>query len=172
MAYSVRDVVALRTFVYLRSRDVPLQRIRKAVASLRKPGEAGHLSEYPLVAVGRDVAWRISNGEAVDLTNSPGQAVLARMVDIVAPFVNMRSQSVVDLRRPSRGISGDTRGSWRIPGPGGIRVPYDLVASLLDDGLVPAAITDIYPSVSVEAVYDAAEFAQYVESFDRLRAVA
>ena len=51
-------------------------------------------------------------------------------------------------------------------------MPYDLVASLLDDGLVPAAITDIYPSVSVEAVYDAAEFAQYVESFDRLRAVA
>ncbi|MGQ0779471.1 MAG: MerR family transcriptional regulator, partial [Pseudonocardiales bacterium] len=38
VSYSFRDVVALRTFVYLRSRKVPLQRVRKAVRSLRDMG--------------------------------------------------------------------------------------------------------------------------------------
>jgi len=97
VSYSLRNVVALRTFVYLRSRDIPLQRIRKAVASLRKLGHDAHLSEYSLVATGQDVVWRISADDAVDLTGSPGHGLLAHMVEIFAPFVNMQSQDVVDL---------------------------------------------------------------------------
>ena len=172
VAYSFQDVVALRTFVYLRSREVPLQRIRKAVASLRKLGEVEHLARYSLVAMDRDVAWRISDDEAVDLTRRPGQGVLARMVDIFAPFVNMQNQSVVDLRCPTPGISVDPAVRGGLPVVEGTRVPYDLVASLLDDGLAPTAIADIYPSVSVDAVHAAAEFAQYVERFHRARAAA
>ncbi len=172
VAYSFRDVVALRTFVYLRSRDVPLQRIRKAVASLRKLGQAEHLSEYSLVAMGKDVAWRISPDEAIDLTHSPGQGVLARMVDIFAPFVNMQSRDVVDLRRPSPGISVDPEVRGGFPVVEGTRVPYDLVASLLDDGLDPSMISDVYPSVSIDAARGAAEFARYVDGFDRPRAAA
>ncbi len=42
--------MALRTFVYLRSRKVPLQRVRKAVQSLRDMGATEHLSSYQLVA--------------------------------------------------------------------------------------------------------------------------
>lgn len=172
VAYSFRDVVALRTFVYLRSRDVPLQRIRKAVASLRKLGEVEHLSEYSLVAMGKDVAWRISSDEAIDLTRSPGQGVLARMVDIFAPFVNMQSQNVVDLRRPSPGISVDPEVRGGFPVVEGTRVPYDLVASLLDDGLEPSVISEVYPSVTIDAARGAAEFARYVDGFDRPRAAA
>jgi uncharacterized protein (DUF433 family)/DNA-binding transcriptional MerR regulator len=172
VSYSFRDVVALRTFVYLRSREVPLQRIRKAVASLRQLGEAEHLSEYSLIAMGRDVVWQVSADEAVDLTGSPGQGLLARMVDIFAPFANMQGQNVVDLRRPKPGISVDPDVRGGFPVVEGTRVPYDLVASLLDDGLDVTAVRDVYPSVSVEAAHGAADFARYVDGFARSRVAA
>jgi uncharacterized protein (DUF433 family) len=172
VSYSFRDVVALRTFVYLRSRDVPLQRIRKAVASLRALGHDEHLSGYSLVAVGQDVVWRISVDEAVDLTGSPGQRLLAQMIDIFAPFVNMQNQDVVDLRRPQPGISVDPEVRGGFPVVEGTRVPYDLVASLLEDGLDLAAISDVYPSVSRDAAKGAAAFARYVDGFDRPRVAA
>lgn len=171
-SYSYRDVVALRTFVYLRSRDVPLQRIRKAVASLRQLGHDEHLSEYSLVAMGHDIVLRISADEAIDLTGSPGQGLLAQMVDIFGPFVNMQAEDVVDLRRPKPGISVDPEVRGGFPVVEGTRVPYDLVSSLLDDGLVIAAISDLYPSVSVDAARGAADFARYVDGFDRPRAAA
>lgn len=173
VAYSFRDVVALRTFVYLRSHDeVPLQRIRRAVESLRRLGASEHLSQYSLVAMGRDVAWRISADEAIDLTHTPGQGVLARMVDILAPFENMHRQEVVDLRQPKPGISIDPEIRGGFPVVEGTRVPYDLVASLMEDGLAPAAIAELYPTVSVDAARGAAEFARYVDGFDRSPAAA
>ena len=172
VSYSFPDVVALRTFVYLRSREVPLQRIRKAVASLRKLGHDEHLSEYSLIAMGRDVVWRISADEAIDLTRSPGQGLLVHMVDIFAPFVNMQDQNVVDLRRPKPGISVDPEVRGGFPVVEGTRVPYDLVASLLNDGLDVATISTVYPSVSVEAAQGAADFARYVDGFDRPRLAA
>lgn len=172
VAYSFRDVVALRTFVYLRSHAVPLQRIRRAVESLRKLGEDEHLSQYSLVAMGKDIAWRISADEAMDLTRTPGQGVLARMVDILAPFENMHRQEVVDLRQPKPGISIDPEVRGGFPVVEGTRVPYDLVASLLADGLDPAAVTELYPTVSVDAARGAAEFARYVDTYGRSPAAA
>lgn len=172
VSYSFRDVVALRTFVYLRSRHVPLQRIRKAVASLRLLGQDEHLSAYDMVGSGQDIEWRISSGEAVDLTHNPGQQVLAQMVDILAPFVNMQHQDVVDLRRPKPGVSVDPEVRGGFPVIEGTRVPYDLVASLLQDGMDVASIRELYPSVAEEAAHGAADFARYVEKFRRPRAVA
>jgi hypothetical protein len=46
--YSFRDVVALRTCVFLR-KDSSLQRVRLAIGNLRSLGELEHLSEYTLV---------------------------------------------------------------------------------------------------------------------------
>ena len=53
IAYSFRDIVAQRTFVYLREAR-PLQRIRKALNTLSELGETQHLSEYKLVANARE----------------------------------------------------------------------------------------------------------------------
>lgn len=39
-------MVDLRAFVYLRAKDVPLQRVRKAVQHLRQLGETEHPSSY------------------------------------------------------------------------------------------------------------------------------
>lgn len=163
VSYSFNDVVALRTFVYLRARDVPLQRVRKAVKSLRALGETDHLSNYALVAVGRDVVWRISPDEAIDLTGHPGHHIIAQMIDILAPFQNMQGEDVVDLFRPKPGVRvyPDVRGGY--PVIEGTRVPYDLVAGLLHDGLSADDVCAFYPSVEASAAEGAAAFAQYVE---------
>lgn len=163
VAYSFKDVVALRTFVYLRARKVSLQRVRKAVASLRLLGEVQHLSSYQLVALGGDVVWRISAQEAVALTGATqGQQVIAQMVDILGKFPNMHGRLVVPLSRPTPGVAVDPEVRGGYPVVDGTRIPYDLVASLLDDGVPPADIRQYYPSVGVDGAKGAEEFARIV----------
>lgn len=163
VSYSFHDVVALRTFVYLRAHDVPLQRVRKAVRSLRDLGETAHLSQYQLVAVGRDVVWRVSGDEAVDLTRHPGHQILVQMVDVLRPFCNIRGEEVVDLIRPKPGVLVDPEIRGGYPMIEGTRVPYDVVAGLLADGLSAEDVRGFYPSVSASAAEGATEFALYVE---------
>lgn len=43
---------------------MPLQRIREAVAGVRKLDQNEHLSEYCLVALGQNVGWQPSTGKA------------------------------------------------------------------------------------------------------------
>src|SRR5664280_2954496 len=165
VSYSFRDVVALRAFVFLRSRRVSLQHVRKAVKSLRSLGEAEHLSRYRLVAVGKDVVWRVSDEEAVALTGAPGQLVIAEMVDILAAFTNMWGRNVVPLCEPTPGVrvDPDIRGGY--PVVAGTRVPYDLVASLLDDGVAPDDVSAFYPSVGSDGARGAVAFARYVDEY-------
>lgn len=167
VAYSYRDVVALRTFVYLKSQGVSLQGVRRAVRSLRELGELDHLSSYRLVAVGRDVVWRVSDEIALDLTRHPGQLVIADMVDILAEFrgPEPEARKVVALHDPAPGleIDPDVRGGY--PVIKGTRVPYDVVASLLDDGVAAEQVEHFYPSVSARAALGAAEFARYIDGY-------
>lgn len=165
MSYSFRDVVALRTFVYLRSRKVSLQRVRKAVQSLREMGETEHLSSYQLVAAGRDVVWKISDQLAVDLTRRPGQQVIAEMIDILAAFRGMRDREVVPLYRPKPGVAVDPEIRGGYPVIAGTRVPYDVVASLLEDGVGADDVAAFYPAVSAGAARGALAFARYVEGY-------
>jgi len=163
VSYSFQDVIALRTFVYLRTHDVPLQRVRKAVRRLREIGETKHLSEYKLVAVGRDVVWMVSEESALDLTQHPGHQVIAKMLDIIAPFGDTRGREVVSLFHPKPGLAvdPDIRGGYPIIE--GTRVPYDLVAALLDDGLSADDVSGFYPSVKPNAALGALDFARYVD---------
>jgi uncharacterized protein (DUF433 family) len=164
VAYSFVDVVELRTFVYLRAHNVPLQRVRKAIRRLRDMGETAHISSYSLVAVGRDVVWRISDRSAVDLTGEPGQQVIAQMVDILAVFPT-QSHEVVSLLRPKPGVAVDPEVRGGYPVIEGTRVPYDLVAALIEDGLAPEEISAFYPSVEPDAARGARDFAQYVDGY-------
>lgn len=166
--YSYQDVVALRTVVYLRARKVSLQKVRKAVDSLRAMGETEHLSAYRLVSVGKDVVWRESSDDAVALTGQPGQKLLAQMVDILGEFDDGRGAVVRPLAEPEPGVVVDQGVRAGFPVITGTRVPYDLVASLLADGVEPERIRFIYPSVSADAARGALAFASRVE--DGLRA--
>ncbi|MGH3765021.1 MAG: DUF433 domain-containing protein [Pseudonocardiaceae bacterium] len=165
VSYSFPDVVALRTFVYLRSREVPLQRVRKAVQSLRDMGAADHLSSYQLLAVGRNVVWKISDRVAVDLTRRPGQQVIAQMVDILAAFRGPRDREVVPLYRPAPGVAVDPEVRSGYPVIAGTRVSYDVVASLLEDGVTAEEVAGFYPGVSALAARGAVEFARYVDGY-------
>lgn len=165
VSYSFRDVVALRTFVYLRSADVPLQRVRKAVRSLRAMGETEHLSSYELVALAQDVVWRISDEEAVDLTRHPGQQVIAGMIDILDTFVSPGHGDVVPLLQPKPGLSVDPEVRGGYPVIEGTRVSYDVVAALLDDGVVAEDVSSFYPGVDPDAARGAHAFSQYVDSY-------
>lgn len=171
VAYSFHDVVALRAFVYLRAKRVPLQRVRKAVHNLRQLGETEHLSSYQLVAVGKDVVWRVSDEVAMDLTRTPGNYVIAEMVDILASFQGANDRQVVALRTPKPGIEvdPDIRGGY--PVIEGTRVPYDVVSSLFQDGIAPEDIVGYYPSVNPYAARGARDLAVYVDEY-RDKAVA
>ncbi|HEV2781821.1 MAG TPA: DUF433 domain-containing protein [Actinophytocola sp.] len=164
-SYSFQDVVALRTFVYLRARGVPLQRVRKAVAKLRDLGETNHLSSYQLIAVGKDVAWVSSDESAVDLTGRPGQQVIAEMVDILGAFDGPRRRDVVPLHQPKPGVAVDPEVRGGYPVIEGTRVPFDLIAALLDDGVAAEDVASFYPSVPPYAARGAREFARYVDAY-------
>jgi uncharacterized protein (DUF433 family) len=161
--YSFRDVVALRTFVYLRE-ELSLQLIRKAIGKLRELGNADHMSQYKLVAsAGRIVL--IDDESIMDLTKNPGQYVAAFMRDVFQPFVNMQGAEVVNLLRPRELVSVDPDMQGGYPVIAGTRIQFDLVASLVSDGVDPEEVSDFYPSVTGAAARDAASLARIVAEY-------
>lgn len=162
--YSFRDVMALRTFVYLRG-DLSLQRIRHAVANLRELGNREHLSEYRLVVVGDSVVLAEDRRHATDLVNRPGAGrMLATLGEVFAPFPTSTGEVVVDLYRPRRRltVNPEVRGGY--PVIKDTRLPFDQVATLVNDGVEPSRIRQFYPGVTAPAARDAHSFALYVES--------
>jgi Uncharacterized conserved protein len=166
LLYSFRDVMALRTCVYLRER-VSLQKIRRAIANLNELGFAEHLSHYRLVATEDDSVAMVGPDHAVDLVRHPGQQIIAEMSDVLAPFfVSKRAIEVPDFwqPRPQLTVNAAVRGGH--PVVSGTRVPYELVAGLVADGVPPEQIREFYPSVSTEGARDADDFARYVEQVE------
>ena len=161
VSYSFQDVVALRAVVYLR-REVPLQRFRKALVALRAMGEHEHLSSYEFVALDRDIIWRESPDEATALTGQPGQRVIAQMIDILGAFTDDKGNTVTPLARPEPGVQVDREVRSGFPVIEGTRVPYDLVASLLADGMPADRVSAVYPSVGADAARGALAFATRV----------
>lgn len=158
--YSFRDIVALRTFVFLRSR-IPLQRIRKAMTTMREWDLTEHPSAYMLITDGDSVF--LAEGErAVDLVRKPGQQTLLTLEDVFAPFVNLQGRSVVNFRRPRPRLELKEQqlGGW--PTVADTRVPYDNVAKLVIGGVAPTDVARFYPSVNAEAAADALDFHQEV----------
>ncbi|GAA0915634.1 DUF433 domain-containing protein [Nonomuraea longicatena] len=54
----------------------------------------------------------------------------------------------------------------------GTRVPYDEIVALLRDGVPAERVAEYYPSVSAGAALDAADFADYVDSYERPQGAA
>ncbi|GID29043.1 DUF433 domain-containing protein [Paractinoplanes brasiliensis] len=164
LLYSFRDLIALRTFVYLRE-SRPLQTIRKAMNSLRDIGETEHLSKYRFVTQGRrGIALVQSSGEgAVELVERPGhQLTVLALGDVLRSFP-LDSIEVPNLAHPRPKLSVNPAVRRGYPVVAGTRVGYDLVAGLVRDGVSPAEIKEYYPGVSAEAARDAVSFADYVD---------
>ncbi len=165
LLYSFRDLVALRTCVYLRQ-SAPLQRIRRAIATLKQWEDGDtHLSQYTLVAEGQSIVLVEDPESAVDLVVRPGQRVLAGLRDVFEPF-RIGEVMVPDLYnpRPELSVDPDVRGGQ--PVVRDTRVRFDLVADLMRDGVPPEDVAAYYPSVSSAAAVQAFDFSEYVSSYD------
>ncbi len=170
LLYSFRDVIALRTTVYLRKR-ISLQRVRRAIQNLYDLGEGEHLSTYHLVAQGNSVVL-VAPGDspAIDLVNRPGQQVTVVMSDVLQAFLTADEVLVPDLIHPRRALHVDPEVRGGHPVILGTRVPFEPIAGLLRDGVAAEEIADYYPSVGAAAAADALDFADYVDRYGRATA--
>lgn len=158
--YSFRDIAALRAFVFLRQ-QTSLQSIRAAIASLRGLGELEHLSRYKLVANGGTVIVRLGD-DVVDLVRLPGHGLVADFSEVLAEFTMATGATVPNLRRPRPHVTVDPAMRGGHPVIAGTRVPFELVAGLVEDGVAPEDVALFYPGVNAAAARDAADFALYV----------
>lgn len=161
--YSFRDLVALRTMVYLRG-QTSNQRLSKALGALDLLDLTDHPSRYQLATDGDTIVLQMpDSGQIVDLVKHPGNAVDATFEDVFRSFRNFKDAVVVDFKQPSEHVSVDLRklGGW--PTITGTRVPYDLIANLVDSNTVlPEDVDDFYPNVSAAAARDALSFSETV----------
>jgi uncharacterized protein (DUF433 family) len=168
--YSYRDVIALRTFVYLRGRT-SLQKIRRAVESLEDLGDQEHLSAYELHVDGDSIVWVYPDEMAsnrkqyVDLVKRPGQAIFSVVMEEILLSFTTETGKVLPFLRPLPRISADPDILGGFPVVEGTRVPYDLVAGLIRDGVPAQEVRSFYPSVDTAGALDAERFAVYVDQY-------
>lgn len=167
--YSFRDLVALRTFVFLREQR-PLQTIRKALDALAKIGETEHLSKYRLVAQGKRGITLVEGDRGVELVERPGQQVIVIKLGEIMRAFPIDDFEVPNLAKPRKKLSVNPEVRSGRPVVAGTRVDYELVAGLVDDGVPPMEIKGYYPSVTADAARDAASFADHVERAGRRQA--
>lgn len=156
--YSFRDIVALRTFAWIRS-DHGLQMIRKSLDTLRELDLVEHPSSYKLVKLGSSIGIHVEGDQAIDLAMHPGQSTVGTLADVFAEFETIRKRHVDPLLQPREGVEVNPAklGGW--PTITGTRVPFDLVAALISDGTVaPERVADYYPGVSAKAARDALDY--------------
>jgi uncharacterized protein (DUF433 family) len=162
--YSWADVVALRSIVYLRQ-EKSLPRVRRAVELLRslEADEWEHLARYTLISTPSSILVRTPSGQLLDLEQQPATVVEEiLMSDVLAPFTTREGRVVPDLEKPRRLLAVNPRVMAGYPVITGTRVPFDVVASLAEDGATTAEIVEIYPSVDPASVGDAQDFALQV----------
>jgi uncharacterized protein (DUF433 family)/DNA-binding transcriptional MerR regulator len=161
--YSFRDVVALRTFAWLRG-DHSLQQIRKSLDIVRDLDAVQHPSEYVLVKLGKSIGFKRLDGAMIDVGKEPGQElVLGTLADVFAQFETHGKRRVDPLvhPRPQVEVNPDRLGGW--PTIKGTRIPYDTIALLIEDGTVsPGEAGDYYPGVTADAARDALDYFQSV----------
>jgi uncharacterized protein (DUF433 family) len=164
--YSFCDILALRTCVRLRE-FAALQKIRSAVGNHRELGDRSHLASYTIVADSAGDVQLLTSAEAINLSKPTEQKWLfaLEMARVVEPFASRPGVLVPDLFRLRPRVVLDPEVQGGFPVITGTRVPYDLVAGLVADGIPAEEIAEYYPTVSAEDAHDALDFARYVDSY-------
>jgi DNA-binding transcriptional MerR regulator len=134
--YSFRDVLALRTFVQLRT-DASLQKIRAAIGALRAIGEVHHLASYRLVCDRAGNIQLVTDDEVVSLGRNRGQLQLLAVIGECFEPIAVRAVPAPHLLRPRlaeayyRKIAGpDLHGSREVAPPATASQP--LILSVAD----------------------------------------
>lgn len=87
------------------------------------------------------------------------------MVDTLTAFRGPHDREVVPLYRPTPGVAVDLEIRGGYPVIAETRVPYDMVASLLEDEVTAEEVAGFYPAVSADAARGALAFARYVDGY-------
>lgn len=131
----------------------------------RQPRGTGlHPRRFLRLVAGGDTIYLADPDHAVDLVHSKGNVVIHDMVDVLAPF-SRGGRRIPDLLEPRPHVSIDPAVRGGEPVVDGTRIPAAEVAALLRDGVRPEQISDYYPGVTPEAAREAADFADYVDSY-------
>jgi uncharacterized protein (DUF433 family) len=173
LLYSIADVLALRSIVYLRE-EKSLPKIRRAVAFLRaiEQEDWTHLADYTLVRVPETIYLLREDGEIVDLEAAPGNEVIplgdepdrrdVRMQLVLSAFQSSTGREVPDFRVPRPGIRIERSVLGGYPVVEGTRVPYDAIATLAVDGADYEVVRSLYPSVPESVLGSARELSELV----------
>jgi uncharacterized protein (DUF433 family) len=156
--YSFRDVIALRTFAWLRG-DHSLQMIRRGFDTMSELDMIEHPSSYKLVKLGKSIGVVRDDGTIIDIAKVPGQEVLGTLEDVFEEFDDHKGRHVDNLIHPRAGVevNPDRLGGW--PTITGTRIPFDTIADLIGDGSVaPERVASYYPGVSADAARDALSY--------------
>lgn len=163
--YSYRDLVALRSMAFLRSRTSS-QRLTKAWNGLDVMDLADHPARYSFGTDGKVIFVKTPDDSVVDLTRSVGNSVVEHTFEeLFEEFEDFKHRPVVNFSRPSRFLQVHPRllGGW--PTITDTRVPFDAIAHLVDFATVfPADVDEYYPAVSEAAARDAIQFNEQVEA--------
>lgn len=161
--YSFQDLIALRSMVFLRA-ETSSQRMKRAFQTMDMLDLMEHPSGYKFTALHGCIFLEEPDGTVHDLTTTNrGNVMTLTFEDLLSEFTNWKDHQVVDFRRPSTHVEVNVRrmGGW--PTVEGTRVPYDLVADLIEyDGLSYEEIADDYPGVTPPRASDALAFATRV----------
>lgn len=164
MLYSFRDLIALRTIVFLRN-ETSLQRVRRALSNLDVIDMTEHPSAYTFATDGRTIGVVDEmNGQVVDLVRSPGQTSDLSLASAFEKFTTKSGRAVPRFLQPRPRIEVSPRrmGGW--PTVQGTRITYDAIADLVDNKTIfPADVPRYYP-VEMADVEDALDFAREVKS--------
>lgn len=163
--YSFQDLVALRTFMWLRCSISP-QKIRKAMSTLQEGFNfVEHASSCAVVSDG-DSILLIGNGEATDLRRRKGQRMIQNLDDVFKGFKHpLREGNIVNLRTPRPQLEVNERRLGGFPTIRGTRVAYDSVAKLISDGSVsPDDVSKYYAGVNAAQANDALSFYRQVQA--------
>lgn len=156
--YSYRDVVALRTFAWLRG-QFPLSSVRKMLASLREYDMHDHPASYQLFKAGKTVGVIPPGSDTIlDLVQHPGAQMLGTFADVFAEFRTSKDRVVDPFLQPRAGLMVDPArlGGW--PTINGTRVPFDVVAELVEGGVPAEEVGDYYVGVSPDQARDAVDY--------------
>ena len=162
--WSFRDLVALRTFMKLRS-SFSLQKIRKAMSNLRDLNLTEHPSSYTLTS-DNDSIFLVEDKDATDLLKRSGQRMITNLDDVFKGFTHPNNKGfVVDFRAPRPRLEIDEHRLGGFPTIRGTRVAYDSVATLIADGsIAPEDAGEYYVGVDAKSAVDALDFYRQVEA--------
>lgn len=162
--YSFHDVLALRAFARLRH-GVSLQKIRGALGSLKGIGEVERLPCYSLATEGDSVVLVYEDHHVTGSVEQSDRRVIVTMAEVLREFALRPGVVVPHLLRPKHHVCVDPETQGGQPVITGTRVPFDIVAELVKEGVAPEEIANYFPGVTAGAARDAVSFALYVDSY-------